>query len=254
MLMIKRALLLAAGLTTACTVAPKREVIDTSMTDKKLLELERRLVELESRMAMTEAHGWRPYSDVELETYLRCVAQKKTIECVNNGKRVKKANAKRALNMLSEASKGQMAEIIISYEYLNNYSLQDSQRDRFAKINELYEAEKCFISDQEKRNTRVFAKISDGQRRAIEQKVKTLSEEEADKIVGYPEAFFNVRRKLPHIFNEIVSMSDYAEEQVYVTSTYDIVCVEGDEKHKVRKFEIALNLSDIETYLFEYQQ
>jgi len=225
---------------------------DRAAQEAHLAQLEERLSAVEAKLALTAASGWRSYRDPEFENYLGCLRDRKTIECVNNGGQIKAANAKRAINRLSTASKAEMAEIIVSYEYLNNFELGHARRAEFEQVDGLYQAGRCFLQEEGTRSTKIFGKINKAQVRKLRAQIATIPEARVDKLEGYPKEFFNVRRKLLAVFDEVVDISHYADEQVYVTTAFLITCDGDQKKHQLAKYKIELNLSDVKTFLFQY--
>jgi len=237
----------------ASCAAPRAPVIDDSPDlSPRILQLERRLIEVESRLALTTASGWEVCRDPELEDYLRCVEQGKTIACVHNGARIKKANAKKMLSLMIGGSKDQLTQLLLAYEYLNNYQLAHAQRAELANIAELHGAGRCFVRPAVKISDNAVAPLDAAALKKVERQVTELDERRVARLAGYPKEFFSVRRKLLTIFQEAVSISDLGEAQEYETTTSEIVCLDGDVQRRLMKYEIVTIATGEETNLFEY--
>jgi hypothetical protein len=234
--------------------APQPQVIDDSPDlSPRILEFERRLVEVESRLALTSASGWEVCRDPELDDYLRCVDQGKTIVCVHNGARIKKANAKKTLSLMIDGSKDKLVQLLLAYEYLNNYQLAHAQREKLARITELNGTGRCFVRAAVKITDNAVAPLGAAALKKVERKVAQMDERQVDKLAGFPAEFFSVRRKLLTIFQEAVSISDPAEAQEYETTASEIVCLDDELQHRLMKYEIVTIATGEETYLFEYK-
>jgi len=251
---MKQIVALTLFVTAACATPVAKVDDDLPLQAQRMAQLERRISEVESRLNMTTAQDWVPYFDEDLERYLTCVEQRKTIECVDNGLAVKKANARKTLTLLADAPKGEIAKILLTYEYLNNYGLGDPKLQTYLTFKTLHSSGRCFSREASAPKRSVVPTLDPGVLGVIHTRVEQLDEEEVTEDVVLPEDFLSKRRPLGKILKEIASISDHQTEHAYNASAFNIACIEGDDQHMVTKVQVEEISTGVTSYLFEYRE